>query len=179
MKKILASIIPFVGIFLTSLLGFNTAFSQHANSISYYEPPTDKVIYMDVLRNDTVFELIFNKADSTIEVRDTNVNIGNGWWLMLSQSNGFIVVQRFRKIRPSLDFKKVNIKFAAQSEMQTTRFQVYKDLMLCRYYWKIGHLAYASPELKHSKKKIRKRFLNAYMQIHTDTGLQIQEGRTK
>ena len=127
MKKILASIIPFVGIFLTSLLAFNTAFSQHANSISYYEPPTDKVIYMDVLRNDTVFELIFNKADSTIEVRDTNVNIGNGWWLMLSQSNGFIVVQRFRKIRPSLDFKKVNIKFAAQSEMQMTRCLAYKD----------------------------------------------------
>ena len=179
MKKILASIIPFVGIFLTSLLAFNTAFSQHANSISYYEPPTDKVIYMDVLRNDTVFELIFNKADSTIEVRDTNVNIGNGWWLMLSQSNGFIVVQCFRKIRPSLDFKKVNIKFAAQSEMQMTRCLAYKDLKLCQYSWRIGPLAYRSPEIEQPKRKIRKRFLNAYMQIHTDTGLQIQEGRTK
>lgn len=168
-KKLI--IVLLVDIFLTSFLAFNTAFSQDANSISYYEPPTDKVIYMNVLRNDTVFELIFHKADYIIEVKDTNVNIGRGWWLMLSQSNGNIIVQRFRKIRPSQDFKRVYVKFAAQSEMQTTRFQVYKDLMLCRYYWKIGHLAYASPELKQSKKKIRKRFLNAYMQIHTDTGL--------
>lgn len=169
-KKLI--IVLLVDIFLTSFLAFNTAFSQDANSISYYEPPTDKVIYMNVLRNDTVFELIFHKADSTIEVRDTNVNIGNGWWLMLSQSNGNIIVHRFRKIRPSQDFERVNLKFAAQSEMLTTRFLVYtKDLKLCRYFWCIGHLAYASPELIQSKRKIRKRFLNAYMQIHTDTGL--------
>lgn len=168
-KKLI--IVPLVGIFLTSFLAFNTAFSQEANSISYYEPPTDKVIYMNVLRNDTVFKLIFHKVDSTIEVRDTNVNIGNGWWLMLSQSNGNIIVQRFRKILPSQDFEKVNLKLAGQSEMLTTRFLVYRDLKLCRYFWKIGHLAYASPEIEQPKRKIRRRFLNAYMQLHTDNGL--------
>lgn len=168
MKKLM--IVPLVGIFLAIFFAFNTAFSQDANSI--HTMNHQPIRYMYVLRNDTVFELIFHKVDSTIEVRDTNVNIGNGWWLMLSQSNGNIIVHRFRKIRPSQDFEKVNLKFAAQSEMLTTRFLVYtKDLKLCRYFWRIGHLAYASPELIQSKRKIRKRFLNAYMQIHTDTGL--------
>ena len=169
MKKLI--IVLLVGIFLTNFLAFNIAFSQEANSISYYEPPFGEISYMFVLRNDTVFELIFHKTDSTIEVRDTNVNIGNGWWLMLSQNNSNIVVQRFRKIRPSQDFEKVNLKFAGQSELQNTRYLVYKDLMLFRYYWKIGHLSYASPEIEQPKRKIRRRFLNAYMQIHTHTGL--------
>jgi len=148
---------------------FQKPLAELINSILHYEPPAGKVSYMYVLRNDTIFWLEIYKTDSIV-VRDTNIAIGNGWWLMLSPNNENIVMRRFRRIHSSQDLKKIKEVIIAESEMQMTRFLKYnKELMLCQYFWRMGHLAYSSGEIKQPKRRMRKKLMNSYIKYANTT----------
>lgn len=127
-----------------------------------YEPSTMNIKYVFTLRDDTIFYISIEK-EATITIIDTNVHLYGGWWLKVSKDDTCIVMQRFKEIRPSQEFMRINDFFIAEKEMMLTRILKYNnDFKLIEHYFRLGHWLYCSGKIDHPKRTMKKKMANIY-----------------
>lgn len=128
--------------------------------------------YIDAFYKDTIFSFKISISKNMVVSCDTFIHLNSRWWLKTSNFHNQIVVQRFRKVRPSEEFiKNQGRLFFADYEVRCVEMNVYdQNFMLCQKFIKVGPLAYSSGEIELPKRRMRAQIKKAYEQyLYVDT----------
>lgn len=128
--------------------------------------------YIDAFYKDTIFSFEISISKNMVLSCDTFIHLNSRWWLKTSNFHNQIVVQRFRKVRPSEEFiKNQGRLFFADYEVRCVEMNVYdQNFMLCQKFIKVGPLAYSSGEIELPKRRMRTQIRKAYEQyLYVDT----------